>query len=81
MYVDLFESPLKMNGRYFFVQFEPEEQHYRIEFVGNDRPLLLAIDENGKWYDLKDGVTAFAMQLGEFLNTKQKAEPGKEKSI
>ena len=74
MYFDLFELPVQFNGRKFFVQWETEEQHYRIEFIDNPgRPMLIMQDDAGKWFDLADKNHSFAAQLGEFLKSPETA--------
>jgi hypothetical protein len=66
MYIDLYELPLQLGGRRFFVQFETEEQHYRIEFIDSStKPMLIA--KNDEWYDLADRSHALAIQIGKFI--------------
>ncbi|HEX4849560.1 MAG TPA: hypothetical protein VFV08_02085, partial [Puia sp.] len=69
MYVDLCALSSKFNGNEFYVQWENEEKHYRITFVGRNagRQMLITKNQDGNWYDLEDRNHNLAQQLGTFI--------------
>ena len=86
MYVELYELPLKINGLQFFVQWEIEEQHYRIEFVGNNagKPMLIMRQDDNTWLDLEDRNHLLAEQIGKMISgnlTEQETKYAGKKSV
>jgi len=68
MYADLFQMPLKVNGRQFWVAWELEEHHYRITFNDNpNRPMLIIKQDSGGWLDLEDRNHDLAETIGHLI--------------